>query len=171
MNPMREIKLDKITINIGIGSETAKLDKSMNLLQTITESKPVKTITQKRIPTWGVRPGLPIGCKVTLRGKKAEDLLKRLFASVGDTLSYRKFDIHGNLSFGIKEYIDIPGVKYDPDIEIIGLEVAITLRRPGFRIKNRKIQPKKIPTRHRISKEDAVSFVKQKFSVNIVEGE
>src|SRR3989344_1287656 len=169
MNAMKEIKLEKVTLNIGVGGDANKLDKSMKLLQAITNSKPVKTVTYKRIPTWGVRPGLPIGCMVTIRGKKAEEMLIRLFASVANKLNYKKFDNHGNLSFGIKEYIDIPGVKYDADLGIIGLEAAITLKRAGFRIKNRKIRKKKIPTKHKIPKEESMNFVKEKFGVSLIE--
>lgn len=171
MNVMKQIQLDKITLNMGSGSDSNRSEKAVKLLQAISESKPVKTITQKRIPTWGVRPGLRVGCKVTLRGKKAEDLLNRLFKSIENKINIKKFDNQGNLSFGIREYIDIPDVKYDVDIGIIGLEVAITLKRPGFRIKDRKIQTKKIPARHRISKEEAIEFIKQKFGVKITEGD
>lgn len=169
MNPMKEVRLDKVTLNIGSGSDNAKLEKSVKLLEAISESKAVRTVTQKRIPTWGVRPGLKVGCKVVVRGKRAEQLLGRLFKSVGDKLNNKKFDDYGNLSFGIKEYIDIPGVKYDAEIGIIGLEVAITLKRPGFRVKERRIKASKIPKRHKISKEDAMSFIKQKFNVELTE--
>ena len=80
-------------------------------------------------------------------------------------------DKEGNFAFGIKEYIDIPGMKYDMDIGIIGLEVSVTLKRPGFRIKRRTIKKKKIPSRHKITKDEAISFVKEKFGVKFAEEE
>lgn len=170
-NRMKQIKIEKVTLNIGVGQSGDKLDKAMKLLSTITKMKPVQTKTMKRIPTWGLRPNLAIGCKVTIRGKKAEELLGKLLKSIDNKLGASKFDKSGNFSFGIKEYIDIQGVEYDMDIGIIGLETAVTLERPGFRVKKRKIKQGHIPLRHRISKEDAMEFVRSKFSTDISEGE
>ncbi len=170
-NQMRKIRIEKITLNIGVGQAGDKLEKAVKLLETMTHGKAVKTITMERIPTWGIRPKLPIGTKITLRGKQAEDLLTRFFKAVNNTIPSSKFDSTGNFAFGIKEYIDIPGVEYMPDIGIIGLEVAVTLERPGFRVKRRRVKKARIPARHRISKNDAIEFVKQKFNLNIAEEE
>jgi len=167
MNIMRNIRIEKVTLNIGAGKDQSKLDKSLSLLQNISSAKPVKTKAKKRIPEWGVRPGLPIGCKVTLRGEKAILLLKRLLDAKEHTLIESQFDEYGNISFGIQEYIDIEGVKYDPKIGILGLEVCITLERPGFRIKKRKYMKRKIPKKHRISKDEAIEFMKVNFKIKI----
>ena len=78
MNPMKSIKIEKITLNIGSGTNVAKLEKGMKLIQNLTGKPPVKTFTNKRIPTWGLRPGLPIGCKLTLRKSPAREILSRL---------------------------------------------------------------------------------------------
>lgn len=171
MNPMTNIRIEKITINIGVGEAGDKLTKALKLLERITNVKPVQTITMKRIPTWGLRPKLPIGAKVTLRGKKAEEVLIRLFKARDNKINARKFDAQGNLSFGVKEYLDIPGVEYDPNTGIIGLEVAVTLERPGFRIKKRKLNKAKIGHKHLIKKEEAQNFIMNKFNVNISEEE
>ena len=166
---MRNIRIEKLTLNIGAGKDQAVLEKGIVLLKNITGVVPVKTITQKRIAGWGLRPGLPIGCKITLRGKKAEELITRLLAARNNLLSQINFDDHGNVSFGIHEYIDIPGVKYDHKIGIMGLQASLTLERPGFRIKKRKIMKKRIPLRHRINQEAAIKFLKNKFSIKIDE--
>jgi len=166
---MRKIRIEKVTLNIGVGQPGDKLEKAMKLLKNITDRKPVQTKTMKRIPTWGLRPNLPIGCKVTLRGDLAEKILNRLLKSRGNILPNSKFDNLGNFSFGIPEYIDIPDVEYDPDIGIIGLEVAVNLVRPGYRIKLRKIKKAKIPQRNRITKEEALEFIKEKFNTKIEE--
>ncbi len=166
-NPMRMIKIEKITLNIGTGMPGEKLEKALKLLQKISQSKPVSTKTKKRIPTWGVRPGLEIGAKVTIRGKKAEEILSRLLKSRSDILASSKFDNAGNLAFGIPEYIEIPGVEYDSSIGIIGLEVAVTLMRPGFRIRHRSRKRLSIPKSHAITKEEAISFMKEKFNVKV----
>jgi len=166
---MRNIRIEKITLNIGAGKDQAVLDKGMALLKNITGITPVKTITQKRIAGWGLRPGLPIGCKITLRGTKAEELVKRLLAAHNNLLSQANFDDNGNVSFGIHEYIDIPDVKYDHKIGIMGLQASLTLQRPGFRIKKRKIMKRRIPRKHRIKQDDAVEFMKERFSIQIKE--
>ena len=169
MNSMKKIFVSKITLNIGVGSPGDKMEKAMRLLSTISGSKPVSTITNKRIPTWGVRPKLAIGAKVTVRGKKANELLKRLLHALDNKLPTSKFDQFGNLSFGIHEYIDIQGIAYDPTIGVIGLEAAVTLERPGFRIKRRTINKQKLPLRHRIKKEEAIQFVQKEFGAKVGE--
>mgnify|MGYP001593180823 FL=1 len=145
MNIMQKIKVEKISLNIGTGGPGVELEKALKLLAKITNKKPVETKTKKRIPTWGLRPDLAIGARVTLRGKEAVELLKRLFNAVDDELPSSKFDNEGNFAFGVPEYINIPGVTYDAALGIVGFEVAVTLQRPGFRIKRRKIKQKKIP--------------------------
>src|SRR3989338_1238596 len=160
MNPMKNIRIEKLTLNIGAGKEQAKLEKGVLLL---------KTITNKRIPSWGVRPGLPIGCKLTLRKQSAKELIKRLLKAKQNKLKESNFDNLGNVSFGIHEYIDIPGIEYDPKIGVLGLQVCITLERPGYRIKKRKLKQKKIAKSHVIKKQDALDFMKKEFNVNVGE--
>ena len=128
---------------------------------------PIKTITSKRIQEWGLRPGLPIGCKLTLRKANIIKILPRLLEAVENKLMERQFDQNGNIAFGIHEYIEIPGVKYDPKIGIMGLEVCVTLERPGFRIKRRKLLQRKIPLRHRISKQEAIDFMASNFNTKV----
>ena len=169
MNLMRAIKIEKVTLNVGAGKDQNKLEKGILLLKNITGINPVKTVTTKRIPNWGIRPGLPIGCKLTLRKQRAREILLRLLDSKNNTLPESQFDGNGNIAFGIHEYIDIPNVKYDPKIGIMGLEVCVTLERPGFRIKRRFLQKKKIPTKHKITKQEAIEFMKTNFNIKIGE--
>ena len=169
MNPMKAIKIEKATLNFGSGADQKKLEKGIKLITMITGKEPVKTLAKKRIPTWGARIGLPIGAKLTMRDAQIQELLPRLIASKDNILSIRCFDNNGNVSFGIPEYVDIPGVKYDPELGIVGLEVSITLKRPGFRIKNRKIMKRSIPAHHRISRDDAIAFFKEAYGIKIKE--
>ena len=163
---MKEIKLEKVTLNIGTGEPGAKLDNAVLLLKNLSNRKPTQTLAKKRIPTWKIRPGLPIGCKVTLRKAEAEVMLKRLFEARNKILDNSNFT-EGGFSFGIKEHIEIPKAEYDAKIGMIGLDVAVTLRRDGYRIKYRKIKKKRIPKKHLISKEEAIDFAKNKFGVEI----
>ncbi len=167
MDDMKKIKIEKVTLNIGAGKDQARLEKGIVLLRAITNATPIKTITSKRIQEWGLRPGLPIGCKLTLRKESAIKILPRLLEAVENKLMERQFDQNGNIAFGIHEYIEIPGVKYDPKIGIMGLEVCVTLERPGFRIKRRKLMQRKIPPRHRISKQEAIDFMASNFNTKV----
>jgi len=165
-NPMREIRIEKLTLNIGAGKDQDVLAKGMKLFTALTGKTPVKTVTNKRIPEWGVRPGLPIGCKITLRKKDAAEMIKRLLDAKSFTLEKGCFDNYGNISFGVHEYIDIKGAKYDPDIGIIGLQACITLERPGFRIKRRRLKSK-ISKKHIITQQEAIDFMKKNFNVKL----
>ncbi len=164
-NVMKNIKIEKITLNIGAGKNEDMLNKGIVLLKKLAKNSPIKTLAKKRIPTWGLRPGLAIGCKVTIR-KGTEDLLKRLLVAKSNKLTDKNFDLTGNFSFGIPEYIDIEGLEYDPDLKIIGLEVAVTLERPGYRIKRRRVRKSVVGEKHKVTKEDAMAFVQQ-FGVEV----
>lgn len=169
MNPMKEILIEKVTLNIGVGEAGEKLEKVKELLSRITNTKVVKTYAKRRIPSWKIRPGLPIGIKTTLRGEKAIELLKKLFRAIDNKVSKTQFDEEGNLSFGIKEYIHIPGVKYDPSLGIVGMDVCVTLKRRGFRVKRRKYKKSKIGKSHKITKAEAIEFFRKNFNIEIGE--
>ncbi|MBW2991959.1 50S ribosomal protein L5 [Candidatus Woesearchaeota archaeon] len=171
MNVMRNIRIEKVTLNIGAGKDQKKLENGLKLLKTVAGAQPVKTFTNKRIPSWGLRPGLPIGCKVTLRGGLAREVLKKLIEAKSNVLRESQFDENGNVSFGIQEYIDISGVKYDPKMGIMGLEVCVTMERPGFRIRRRGVLKKSIPKRHGITKQEAIEFMKKEFGIKTGEVE
>ena len=114
-NKMREIKIEKVVLSVGaLGDE---LEKGVKLLELITERKAIKTLSKKRIPAFGIRPGLEIGAKATLRGKKAEEILKRLLKSIDNQLKEKQIS-NEDFSFGIEEYIEIPGVEYQREIGI-----------------------------------------------------
>ena len=168
MNLMKEIKIEKLTLNIGTGKDQAKLEKGMRLIKSMTGLSPVKTFTKKRIPEWGIRPGLPIGCKITIRNKKANELLAVLLDAKDKKLRKSCFG-NGTVSFGIHEYIDVPSIKYDPEIGVMGFQVCITLGRPGFRIKKRGVAKKGIADSHKIKTEESIEFMKEKFDVGVEE--
>jgi len=162
---MKEIRIEKVTLSIGTGEAGSKVEKAMKLLQTLANQKPVATVTKKRIPTWGVRPGMTIGAKVTLR-KNKDKFVENMLIAAGNRLSQKKIG-DGIFSFGIPEYLQVPDAKYDLSIGIIGFGVMVTLERRGFRIKKRISRKGKIPQRHLISKQETVDFLKNKFKTKI----
>jgi large subunit ribosomal protein L5 len=168
MNPMQEIKIEKITLNIGCGDDKQKIEKAKKLLEMLTGKKVVITRSKKR-STFGVTKGKPLGVMVTLRKSEALEFLKKSLAGVENKLDKSKFDSSGNFSFGVREYIDMPGVKYSHDVGMMGFEVAVTLSRAGFRIKSRRIQQKQIPSSHKINKEESSEWVKKTFGVELIE--
>jgi len=166
MNPMKSIRIEKITLNIGCGEAGEKLDKAKKLLEFLTEKKVVMTSTHDRT-SFGMAKGRPIGCKITLRGKNAEEFLKKALSAVDFKISKNVFDKYGNFSFGIKEHIDIPGVKYDPEIGIFGMDICVTLERPGFRVKRKKF-PGKIGKKHLIHSEEAMEWIVKNYKVELI---
>ena len=170
MNAMKTIKIEKLTLNIGAGKDDKVLKKAVKLLKNITGVAPVQTVTNKRLAAWGLRPGLPIGAKITLRDEEVtKALVVRLLRSKDNIIKLSWFDNHGNISFGIHEYVDIPDVKYDTEIGILGLQASITLARPGFRIKKRKIRKASVGKNQLISREDALSYITENFGVKLEE--
>ncbi len=168
MNSMREIMIEKVTLNIGIGGGGDKLANAERVLGSITGRKPARTQAKQTIRERGTKGGEPVGCKVTLRGEEAVKTLKRLFDAVERHLNKGCFDDGGNFAFGIKDHIDIPGLSYDPEVGLFGLDVCTTLCRPGYRIRRRRRQPKAIPKSHRVTKEEAINFITEKFGVQVV---
>jgi large subunit ribosomal protein L5 len=168
MASMKDIRVDKVVVNIGTGKAGEPLDNAVTLIERLTGKKAVRTISRTRNPTWGLRKGLPIGTKVTLRGKEALAFLKKAFEAVGNKLNPSSFDGRGNFAFGVGEYIDFPGAKYDPKIGMLGFDVCVALRRPGYRVSKRKISPSKIGKDHIITDAEAQEFVSKAFGVKVL---
>jgi large subunit ribosomal protein L5 len=164
---MQEIRIEKVTLNVGCGGDLQKIERAQKLLEKLTGQKPIITKSRKR-STFGIARGKPVGVKVTLRKEKALNFLKLVLQAVGK-LKVSQFDEEGNLNIGIKEYIDLPGVKYSHEIGMLGFDVAVTLERPGFRVKRRKIMRRKIPSKIKIKKDEAIKWFKENFGVNIIE--
>ena len=168
-NPMRKPRIEKIVVNIGVGESGEKLVKAEKLLEELTECKPVRTISRHKIPSWNLKKGDPIGCKVTMRGEKAKEFLKKGFQAKENSIKESCFDNNGNISFGITEYIDLPGTRYDPDIGVFGMNISVRMERPGFRVKRRRFKKSRIPAKNLIKREESIEFMREKFGVQISE--
>jgi large subunit ribosomal protein L5 len=166
-NKMRTIKMEKIILSAGaVGDE---LEKAYKLLGRISGKKVIKTISTKRIPTWGVRPKLEVGCKVTVRGADAEKLLKRLLAAIDNTIKFKQI-ADNHFSFGIKEYIEIPDMEYQRDIGVMGFNTTVDFARPGFSVKRRRMKQSTLPKRQNIKPEEIKEFMESKYGVVVREG-
>ena len=134
-NPMEVPKLVKVTINMGLGEakENAKiLDSAVKELAVISGQRPVKTKARKSIANFKVREGMPVGCKVTLRGDNMYEFVDKFFnislPRVRDFkgVSKNSFDGRGNYSMGIKEQLIFPEIKYDEVESIKGMNIVFT---------------------------------------------
>lgn len=164
-NKMRKIKIEKVVLSCSaVGDD---LEKSKKLLEFITGKKAQIIASTKRIPSFNVRPGLEVGTRITLRGKEAVDLLNRLLGAIDNTLKKRQMS-DNHFSFGIKEYIEIPGLEYQRDIGIRGLNVTVDFIRAGVRVKRKKIRSGNIPKRQQISREELIKFMEENFQTQFI---
>ena len=161
---MREIKIEKVVLSVGATGD--QLEKGFKLLKMLSERQPIKTKSKKRIPSLGVRPGLEIGAMITIR-KNPEEILKKMLLAV-DNVIKRKQVSENNFSFGVKEYLEIPGVEYNREIGIMGLDVTVVFKKTGKRVKLRKIKQGKFPKRQMVSKEEIIKFMEEKFQTNFI---
>lgn len=166
-NPMRRPKLDKVVINMGVGEAGIRLANAEAILESVVEQKPVRTFAKKT--AFEVRKGEPIGCKVTLMRVKGDKFLRDALEINHKSLRPSNFDNNGCFSFGIEEHTDFSGMKYDPNVGIFGMDVCVSLKRPGYRIKDRKIQNRKVPSYHKLTKDDAIEFMSEEYGVVIEE--
>lgn len=164
MNPMREIKIEKVVLSVGGTGE--ELEKGTRLLEIISGKKPAKRTSHKRIPSFGVRPKLEVGAVVTLR-KDVREILKKMLIAIDNQLR-RKQISENNFSFGIKEYIEIPGMEYQRDIGITGLDVTVVFKRSGRRVGLKKIKKGKVPHRQAISCEEIIKFMEDNFQTEFI---
>jgi large subunit ribosomal protein L5 len=164
---MRDIYIDKVVVHMGVGESGEKLVKAENIMKTITGQTSIRTIAKMTQPAFSIRKGAPIGCKVTLRGKTARDFFATAVGILNKTVFESQFDKSGNISFGLEEHTDFPGMSYDPQIGIFGMDVNVVLERKGIRITRRRVARKKLPAAQRVSKQDAIAFLKQDYQVEV----
>ncbi len=127
-------KLDKIVVNMGVGdavSNSKLMDAAVEDLAVITGQKPLLTRAKKSIASFKLREGMPIGCKVTLRGERMYDFLDKLISvslpRVRDFrgISSKSFDGRGNYTLGIKEQLIFPEINYDKVVKLRGMDIVI----------------------------------------------
>jgi large subunit ribosomal protein L5 len=165
---MSETSIAKVTVNIGVGEAGDRLQKAIMVLSNITNHKPVQTLSKTTNKDWGIRKRMPIGCKVTLRGKDAEDFLAKALKTRENKMADYSFDYEGNLSYGVPDHTLFENQRYDPNIGIFGMDICITMKKPGYRIKKRRLDKRNIPHRHRVKRDETINFFIEKFNVEVV---
>lgn len=167
-NPMRRITIEKLVINIGVGEAGERLIKAAQVLEMLTDRKTVQTISNTTNKDLGLRKDMPIGVKVTLRGQKAEDFFKRAMWVRQNRIASYSFDPEGNCSFGITDYTDFEGMRYDPQIGIFGMSISVVFTRPGKRVQLRKHARHRIPLNHRTTIEEIHKFLTDEYQIEVV---
>ncbi len=169
MSGMRDLRVEKVVVNIGVGEAGERLAKAEKVLEMVTKQKPVETLSKTVNRDLGIRQGMPLGCKVTLRGEGAVEFVKQALAIREMRVPEYSFDQEGNMSFGISDYTDFEGMKYDPEIGIFGMDISVVLRRPGNRITQRALLKRRIPKSHRVGRDEAIQYMKDNFQIEVVQ--
>lgn len=134
-NIMQVPKIEKITLNMGVGEAVADkkvIDKAVGDMTAIAGQKPVVTKARKSVATFKIRTGYPVGCKVTLRREKMYEFLDRLVTIACPRIrdfrgfSPKGFDGQGNYSVGVREQIIFPEIDYDKVDAVRGMDITIT---------------------------------------------
>ena len=169
MSTMKDLHVEKVVVNIGVGEAGERLAKAEKVLEMVTKQKPVETLSKTVNRDLGIREGMPLGCKVTLRGDSAVDFVKQALSIRENRVPEYSFDKEGNMSFGISDYTDFEGMKYDPEIGIFGMDISVVLRRPGNRITQRALLKRRIPKSHRVDRDEAIQYMKDNFQIEVVQ--
>jgi large subunit ribosomal protein L5 len=164
----RSVRIAKVVLNIGVGRSGEAIERARRVIEELVKQKASSRQAKKSIRDFGVHKGEPIGMMVTIRGKKAPEVLKLLFRARENKIPQTAFDDFGNCSFGIKEHIEIPGVRYSPEIGIFGMNVSAVLERSGYRVARRNRASTKVGRSHRVNREEAIDYFKQNFGVEVV---
>ena len=161
-------RIEKVTINIGVGEAGERLNKAESVLKSLTAHKPIVTLSKTTSKDWAIRKDMPIGCKVTLRGNVANEFLKEALTTRENKIADYSFDNEGNVSFGIPDHTVFKNQKYDPNIGIFGMDISVTIERPGYRVKRRRIAKRVIPHKHRVTKDETMRYISEKFNVEVI---
>ncbi|MES1918123.1 60S ribosomal protein L11 [Bonamia ostreae] len=166
-NPMRDIRIEKIVINICVGKSTDRVTHAGRVLETLTKQQPVFSKARLTIRTFGIRRNQKIATFVTVRGKNAERLLALALKVKEYSLPKGCFNNTGNFGFGLNEHIDL-GLQYDPKVGIFGMDFSVALCRAGKRVSKRKRCRSKVGCSQRIAPEDARAFLSEKYDVDFI---
>lgn len=160
INPMRVVRLSKLSINTCVPPREKRLDKAGSVLEKLTGQAPFYSKARVTVRGWGIRRNEPIGASVTVRGEKALDILERALKVKDYTLSPSCFSETGCFGFGIEEHIDL-GMQYDPECGTFGFNFYVILERPGARVARRRRAQSPVGVKQRVTAEDAREWLRE----------
>jgi large subunit ribosomal protein L5 len=164
-NPMTTPTLDKVVVHVCVGEGGQKLINAENIVRSLTGQATVRTSAKKTQPIFGIRKGQDIGCKTTLRSERASTFLHQALETRQNLVHEFQFDETGNVSFGIVDHTDFSGMTYDPQIGIFGMDVIVSLKKPGYRVARRHAVQRRIPIRHKVKRDEAIAFLQDNYNV------
>lgn len=170
VNVMSRPRIEKVVVNCSVGEGGVRLEKAQKILESLIGQKPEVRKAKKTVKGFGIHRGEPIALRATLRKAKATEFLLKALKAVNNNLKYSSFDDCGNVSFGIREHLDIPGTRYNPELGMIGMDVSVHITKPGYRVCLRRRRTSRIGRRQRVTRDEAIQFLKELASVNVVGG-
>jgi len=138
------------------------------VLKDLSGQKPITSRAKYTIRSFAIKRNEEIGCHVTVRGKKAEELLRLGLKVKDNELKEKHFSLSGNFGFGIQEHIDL-GMKYDPNTGIYGMDFYTVLQRRGKRVAYRKRRNNKLGNFQKVSKDEAKKWFVEKLGGTLIE--